>query len=184
MAPRIIRQEVFVAQVSFCRGRGVRLFFYADFLNGFSVGRFETWKLLIFEESDSKKVSLGVRPRCLKVTQSWVRDFKIDSKMGSRLPFPEAATKYTFKQLRSANLARNYHIVMPKVLVLEAQGRHVMWSMAKFWPEKITSRDGCFLLIRGLYGWGGEFPLWMRSICRSFKGQHDEGEQDPQLSGN
>ena len=42
------------------------------------------------------------------------------------------------------------HHVMPKVFVLKAQGRHVMWYifghfLAKFWPEKIASRDGCFL---------------------------------------
>ena len=40
--------------------------------------------------------------------------------------------------------------VMQKVLVLKAQGRHAMWSLfwrfwGKFRPEKITSRDGCFL---------------------------------------
>ena len=39
---------------------------------------------------------------------------------------------------------------MPKVLVLKVRGRHVerdnFWHfLAKFWPEKITSRDGCFL---------------------------------------
>ena len=44
------------------------------------------------------------------------------------------------------------HRVMPKLLVLKAQGRHVMWWFwaffaPKFWPEKIVSRDGCFLLI-------------------------------------
>ena len=40
---------------------------------------------------------------------------------------------------------------MPKVLVLKVRGRHVeryfCHFLAKFWPEKITSRDGCFLPI-------------------------------------
>ena len=48
---------------------------------------------------------------------------------------------------------------MPKVLVLKVQGRHVERKfshfLAKFWPEKITSRDGCFLPRKGVALHGG-----------------------------
>ena len=64
--------------------------------------------------------------------------------MGSQHPSPNARKP---SAILSRELGQKWsHHMMPKVLVLKAQGRHVMWSfLAKFWPGKITSRDGCFL---------------------------------------
>ena len=71
----------------------------------------------------------------------------------------------------SRKLSRNYVTSreMPKILVLKAQGRHVMWHFlnvgAKIWLETITSRDGHFLPMKVLTKiWPNDHPG--RNVCR------------------
>ena len=56
---------------------------------------------------------------------------------------------------------------MPKVLVLKAQGRHVMIIFgvcgAFFWPKKIASHDGWFLLNIG----GQAVLFWLTTFSQS-----------------
>ena len=70
------------------------------------------------------------------------------SVLGSQHPSPNVKTLCKFEPQIWPEIITTH--VMPKVLVLKVRGRHVRDNIFRifwpnFWPEKITSRDGCFL---------------------------------------